>query len=186
MADDDSHILICAESPSSVACARRLIQEYVVWLDRNLDFQDFEAEMDGLPGSYAAPDGGLWLLISAASRDFTDPSDAIDIDRVAGVIALRPLNTTLNKTLCTSSAEVKRLWVRPAFRGQGLGEVLVRHAIREATRMGYRFLFLDTLAHMSAAISLYRRMGFVDCAPYYRNPYPDVVYLSRALTADVA
>jgi ribosomal protein S18 acetylase RimI-like enzyme len=142
-----------------LARVRELFVEYVAWLDVDLRFQGFAEELAGLPGMYARPDGRLLLALR---------------DRLAaGCIALRRFDAR--------SGEVKRLWVRPAFRAAGLGSLLAARIVDEARAAGYERLVLDTLAPMTAAIALYRALGFTEIAPYYHNPLPGAVYMELRL-----
>jgi putative acetyltransferase len=150
-----------AESTEDVAQARALFLEYAQWLAVDLCFQGFDAELASLPGDYAPPRGRL-LLAGARGHAF-------------GCIALRPLEPT------PRTAEVKRLYVAPAQRGQRWGHRLCEALIAEARAVGYSELKLDTLAWMTSARALYAEMGFRECAAYYANPLPDVVYMSRQL-----
>lgn len=138
---------------------RRLFTAYVQWLGIDLAFQDFEAELATLPGKYAPPGGRLLL----AWRD----------ESPAGCAALRPLEPGV--------CEMKRLYVVPAFRTHGIGGALVDRLVREAAEIGYRTMRLDTLAHMTGALRLYRSRGFREIPPYYFNPIPETVYLERTL-----
>ncbi len=138
---------------------RALFREYAAWLRVDLCFQGFEEELAGLPGSYRPPRGGLWLA-------------RVD-GELAGCVALRPLDP--------ERAEIKRLWVREAFRGLGLGRRLAETAIEAGREAGYRRLCLDTLAFMDAARALYGRMGFREIPAYYDNPLDDVRYLELPL-----
>jgi putative acetyltransferase len=149
-----------AASPVDFAHARALFEEYAAWLGVDLCFQGFAEELATLPGAYAPPRGRL-LLAGPQSNP-------------TGCIALRPLSEP-------GIGEVKRLYVRPAARGTGLGEALVQALMHDARAIGYRELKLDTLDRMSDALRLYGRLGFAACAPYYHNPLPGVVYLSRVL-----
>src|SRR6185503_9812979 len=124
-----------------------------------LCFQGFDEELAGLPGDYAAPCGGLWLAQAGPV--------------LAGCVALRPLGA--------SEAEMKRLYVRPAFRGRGLGRRLAEHAIEAARALGYETLKLDTLPTMLEAQALYTRMGFVPVAPYNDNTIGGVKFLALKL-----
>lgn len=141
---------------------RELFVEYAAWLNVDLCFQGFDTELAGLPGDYARPDGRLLLAMHDA--------------QAAGCIALRRLDAR--------SGEVKRLWVRPPFRASGLGRLLATRIIAEARAVGYQRLVLDTLAPMTAAIALYRSLGFRDIAPYYHNPLPGAVYMGLELAVD--
>lgn len=150
-----------AESTEDVTWARALFLEYARWLAVDLCFQGFDAELAGLPGDYAPPRGRLLLAGAHEGRAF-------------GCIALRPL-------AAASAAEVKRLYVQPAQRGQRWGHRLADALIAEARAIGYRELKLDTLGWMTHARALYSELGFRECAPYYANPLPDVVYMSMQL-----
>lgn len=154
-----------ASTPSDFAQARELFEEYAAWLAIDLCFQGFAEELATLPGAYAPPHGMLML---------SGPPDA-----ALGCIALRPLAGT--GSVQGATAEVKRLYVRPAARGTGLGMRLVQTVIDGARAIGYRELKLDTLARMAEAHSLYANLGFRECAPYYHNPIPGAVYMSLAL-----
>jgi GNAT superfamily N-acetyltransferase len=139
---------------------RQLFEEYASGLGIDLCFQRFAEELAGLPGSYARPVGGIWLAIVGGE--------------VAGGVALRPLGA--------EACELKRMYVRPAFRGQGVGRQLVDRALAEARHAGYRRVCLDTLASMDAAISLYRSVGFRATAPYYDNPVQGALFFECDLT----
>ena len=155
-----------ADSPADIAQARTLFLEYAQWLDVDLCFQGFATEVAELPGHYAPPRGRL-LLAGAHGRAF-------------GCIALRPLSADAGPAT-SSTAEVKRLYVQPAQRGQRWGHRLGTALVAEARAIGYHELKLDTLAWMKSARALYAALGFRACAPYYANPLPDVVYMSLNL-----
>jgi GNAT superfamily N-acetyltransferase len=150
-----------AESPQDIVQARALFVEYAQGLGVDLCFQDFDTELASLPGDYAPPRGRL-LLAGVLGAAF-------------GCIALRPLDDR--------TGEVKRMYVRPARRGEGWGRRLAEVIIAQAHVAGYRELKLDTLARLSAARALYAQLGFCECAPYYANPLPDVVYMTMRLSA---
>ena len=153
-----------AATAADVATARALFLEYAAWLQIDLCFQGFAAELAGLPGSYAPPRGSLLL--------------AEELGATAGCVALRPLSVDALGTAC----ELKRMWVRTEFRGRHVGRLLVEEALAEARAAGYRHIKLDTLpAIMPAAVLLYRDLGFTDCAPYYHSHIPGSLYLERAL-----
>jgi GNAT superfamily N-acetyltransferase len=159
-----------AATPGEFAQARALFEEYAAWLAVDLCFQGFAEELATLPGAYAPPRGMLLL--------------AGPVDAAIGCIALRPLDSDSSGAIAVTeggAAEVKRLYVRPPARGTGLGLRLVQAVIDGARAIGYRELKLDTLDRMAEARSLYARLGFHECAPYYHNPIPGTVYMSRSL-----
>jgi ribosomal protein S18 acetylase RimI-like enzyme len=147
-----------ARIPEEVDLIRGLFREYAAGLGVDLCFQRFEEELAGLPGAYAPPGGRLLL--------------ACDGDRVAGCVALRP---------ATGGGEMKRLYVRPEFRGRGVGRLLAGAVLVEAAAAGYRRVCLDTLPSMGEAIGLYRSLGFAEVEPYYPNPVPGALFLARDL-----
>jgi ribosomal protein S18 acetylase RimI-like enzyme len=149
-----------ATSEDDLDAARRLFREYVEELDFDLDFQNFEREMDALPGPYAPPNGAI-LLVGTSNEP-------------VGVVAVQPLD---DEGVC----EMKRLYVRPAHRDQGVGRRLAEAIIAEARNLGYDVMRLDTVASMTTARSLYRSLGFEERSPYYHNPLDDAVYMERAL-----
>lgn len=141
--------------------ARTLFREYETELGEDLCFQDFEGELSELPGVYGPPHGSLLLA---------------EISGVAiGCVALRPLN----KGTC----EMKRLYVRPSYRGSSFGRELAEEIVARARSKGYKLMRLDTLARLVPAVMLYRAMGFTECAPYYDNPIDGVVYMELDLSA---
>jgi GNAT superfamily N-acetyltransferase len=148
-----------ADGAADIGAARELFEEYARWLAVDLCFQNFAEELATLPGAYARPRGRL-LLAGPAPQ-------------AVGCIALRPLDA--------HAGEVKRLYVRPEARGTGLGARLASAVLEAAREIGYRELKLDTLARMTEARALYARLGFTECAPYYRNPLGDVIYMSMLL-----
>ena len=148
-----------AATADSFLQARQLFEEYQAALGVDLGFQDFENELANLPGQYAAP-GGRLLLASADSR-------------VAGCVALRPLSG--------DACEMKRLFVRPAFRAHGVGRMLAERIIAEARAIGYRHMSLDTLPSMERAQQLYEVLGFREIEPYRYNPIAGTKYLGLNL-----
>lgn len=141
-----------------ISAAAALFHEYADWLAIDLSFQGFAEELVTLPGKYAPPTGEL-ILASAPS------------DEALGCVAVRPLE---GRRVC----EMKRLYVRPAARGLGLGRALVAAIVRSAQDLGYTEMRLDTLPTMVEAFALYRRFGFTEIPAYYNNPVPGTRYLS--------
>jgi len=152
---------IQAQSPEEIEIARGLFQEYAASLNIELCFQNFDQEVASLPGNYAPPLGRLLLAIKG--------------EQVAGCIALRSLGD--------GDCEMKRLYVRPEFRGQGLGKKSVTTLINAAREIGYRRMLLDTLpGKMDEAIALYRSFGFREIAAYYHNPVEGALFMELLLT----
>jgi GNAT superfamily N-acetyltransferase len=157
--------LLTPATPELLAAARELLREYADSLGIDLCFQDFDAELAALPGCYAAPDGALLLALVDGA--------------IAGCGAMRPLPDADYANAC----EMKRLYVRRAFRGFGLGRVIAQALMDRATAAGYSTMLLDTLDDMEAARGLYRSLGFDDVPPYYFNPIPGAHYLKADLGA---
>ena len=138
---------------------RSVFLEYAASLKIDLCFQGFEAELAALPGEYATPRGALLLAL-------------VD-DQLAGCCALRPLDAVDYPNAC----EMKRLYVRPGFRGQGLGRQLAEAILDSARLAGYSCVLLDTLNEMESARALYQDMGFKEIPPYYHSPIEGAHYL---------
>ena len=152
--------IIQASSPAQIAQARELFLEYANSLNFSLCFQNFDEELATLPGHYAPPAGRLLL------GDYEG--------QLAACVALR----ALEETIC----EMKRLYLRPAFRGKGLGRVLAEHLIAEARHIGYHRMRLDTVEPvMKDAVAMYRRLGFREIPPYRENPNPGALYMELDL-----
>lgn len=155
--------LIAAETPEQIETIRSLFIEYQRWLNFSLCFQGFDSELAGLPGKYAPPLGRLYL--------------AVDETRVAGCIALRPMD---EEGFC----EMKRLYVRDEFRGKGIGRLLAERVLVDAKEIGYHTMRLDTLQRMEIARSLYQQLGFTVIPAYYHNPLEEVVYMEHRLSSE--
>jgi len=138
---------------------RKLFIEYQKSLGIDLCFQNYDEELKSLPGKYAQPDGRLYLITIE--------------EEIAGCIALR----RFDETRC----EMKRLYIRPKYRGHHCGQILVDKVIQEAKMIGYEEMVLDTLSSLTSAVSLYKRNGFIEVDSYYDNPLKDVLYFKRKL-----
>lgn len=150
-------------TPELLAATRAIFREYAEGLGVDLCFQNFEAELAALPGEYTPPQGALLLAL-------------VDGD-VAGCGALRPLPESDYANAC----EMKRLYVRPAFRKFGLGRLLAQALLDRGLQAGYSAMLLDTLDAMEAARGLYASLGFEEIPPYYFNPIPGAHYLKADL-----
>jgi ribosomal protein S18 acetylase RimI-like enzyme len=148
-----------AAFPRDLDVVRALFREYADGLGVDLAFQGFEEEFASLPGKYAPPKGRLLLAWHG--------------ETAVGCIALRPLDAT--------ACEMKRLYVRPAARGEQLGRALAERICAEARAAGYARICLDTLPTMAAAQALYRSLGFVPVEPYVFNPIAGTRFLARDL-----
>lgn len=149
-----------ATSSEQIARARELFLEYAASLGFSLCFQNFDEELAGLPGDYAPPDG---LLLLAEYEG-----------ELAGCVALHKL--------ADDSCEMKRLYLRPRFRGKGLGRALGEKAIAEARQIGYLHMRLDTVEPvMKDAVAMYRAFGFREIAPYCKNPIAGALYMELDL-----
>lgn len=157
-------LLVSATSPGQMEEIRTLFLEYEKGLGISLCFQNFGEELRTLPGAYAPPSGALLLAMEGA--------------QVAGCCALR----TVMREPFERAAELKRLYVRPDFRGRGIARQLVLEIIKEASDKGYRTLLLDTLETMKEAQGLYLALGFEDIPPYYPNPIAGTRYMKYDLT----
>jgi putative acetyltransferase len=149
-----------AESPAQIAQARELFREYAQSLGVNLCFQNFEQELAELPGHYAPPDGRLLLA------DYEG--------QLAGCVALHKWEAGV--------CEMKRLYLRPSFRGKGLGRMIADTIIAEARNIGYQHMRLDTIEPiMKDAVEMYRKLGFREIAPYRPNPIAGAMYMELKL-----
>lgn len=149
-----------AESDEEIQQARQLFDEYAASLEINLCFQNFDKELAELPGDYTPPTGRLFL--------------ATKNHQTAGCVALRKIGNGI--------CEMKRLYVRPEFRGIGLGRMLAERIIEAAREVGYSRMRLDTLpGKMDRAIAMYRSLGFKNIDPYYNNPVEDAAFMELEL-----
>jgi ribosomal protein S18 acetylase RimI-like enzyme len=155
--------LLTPESPPQFEATRAIFREYAAALGVDLCFQNFEAELAALPGEYAAPRGAL--LLATVNGE------------LAGCGACRPLRDVDYANAC----EMKRLYVRPGFRGLGLGRMLAQALMDHAMRAAYSVMLLDTLDDMEAARGLYVALGFEEIPPYYFNPIAGAHYLKAEL-----
>jgi ribosomal protein S18 acetylase RimI-like enzyme len=144
---------------SDLNAVRILFREYANSLAFDLSFQDFEKELESLPGRYTLPEGCLLI--------------AQNQDGIVGCVAVRKIDNGV--------CEMKRLFVRPEYRGTGIGRRLAMEIIQTAIRLGYSHMRLDTTPSMSTATSMYRSLGFYDTEPYCYNPVPGAVYLELDL-----
>lgn len=148
------------ECEDQINTVQQLFEEYAAGIGISLCFQNFDQELATLPGKYAPPTGRLLL--------------AYGDGELAGCIAMRAVDD--------SRCEMKRLFVRPAFRGTGLGRFLVEAIIKEARGIGYKSMLLDTLpGRMDSAIALYRKIGFQEIEPYYENPVENAKFMELTL-----
>src|SRR5271156_3375369 len=147
---------------NDLASTVRLFRAYASSLDVDLSYQDFEAEMEAMPGNYAPPAGELLL----ARHSNGTP---------VGCVGLRPIEPH-------GCCEMKRLYVSAEGRGFGLGARLVGAVVKEAERIGYCEMRLDTLPSMAGAIALYRKLGFEPMEPYYDSPVIGTMFMRRSLT----
>ena len=149
-----------AESPTQIAQARELFLEYAQSLGFSLCFQNFDHELAGLPGDYAPPNGCLLL--------------AKYEDQLAGCVALHKLDS--------HTCEMKRLYLRPQFRGKRLGRALADQIIVAARQIGYQRMRLDTVEPvMKDAVAMYRKIGFREIEPYRSNPIAGALYMELQL-----
>jgi len=152
--------VVQAESPAQIAHARELFFEYAQSLGFSLCFQNFDRELAGLPGDYAPPEGRLLLAEYEG--------------QLAGCVALHRFEDGI--------CEMKRLYLRPQFRGKGVGRFLADTIISEARQIGYQRIRLDTVEPvMKDAVAMYRRIGFHEISPYCSNPIAGALYMELQL-----
>jgi len=148
-----------ANTKEFVEKAKELIREYAQSLEFDLGFQDFDKEMENFPGQYAFPKGSLYI--------------ALDAKQPIGCVALREIG----QSIC----EMKRLYVKPYYRGQKVGKLLAEVVIKAARDMGYNYMRLDTIPSMKQANMLYKALGFKKIAPYRFNPIEDATFFELNL-----
>jgi putative acetyltransferase len=179
-------VLVTPDEPHEIEATQAIFRDYAASLDIDLCFQNFDEEVATLPGDYAEPRGALLLALVDAEGSGTraEQIDAPMIRRaqggmayVAGCCALRPLDTADYP----NAAEMKRLYVRPPFRGLGLGRQMAEAMLDAARGAGYACVLLDTLDDMESARALYEDLGFVEVPPYYHNPIAGAHYLKADL-----
>jgi ribosomal protein S18 acetylase RimI-like enzyme len=154
-------VSIRAATSADMDAVGALFREYAAALGVDLSYQGFAAELAGLPGVYAAPDGALLIALSAAGE-------------AIGCVAVRKLS---EPGIC----EMKRLYARPEARRTGAGRALAMAAIKAATGIGYVRMRLDTLPAMTAAQNLYRELGFVAVPAYYGSPIAGTIFMEKSL-----
>ena len=159
VAKPDTANLIQAMTPELYAMAKDLFMAYQQYLNVDLCFQSFEAELNDLPAMYGPPHGAL--LLAFYKQD------------IAGCVALRKKADGI--------CEMKRLYVLPAFQGKGIGKQLATAIVAAGRQLGYTKMVLDTLDRLQPAIQLYEQLGFHCCAPYYHNPLEGVVFMEKTL-----
>ena len=153
--------ILAAHAPEHLATVRALFTEYANSIEIDLCFQSFNRELAELPGRYAPPDGRLFLAMAN--------------DHPVGCVAFRKIDDGV--------CEMKRLYVRPAFRGQGLGRQLAEQTLVAGRQIGYVRMRLDTLSSMTPAIALYESLGFHRIPAYYDNPSGCAVFMELKLRA---
>lgn len=153
-------MIIQATTNEQIEYARELFLEYQNWFGLSLCFQNFDEELATLPGAYAPPDGRLYLAYSD--------------DQLAGCGALKKLDDGI--------CEMKRLFVRDAFRGQKIGVELIDRILADSRAIGYKKIRLDTYPpKMGKAVSLYESYGFTQIEPYYHNPFGETLFMELDL-----
>ncbi len=151
--------LVYAHTKEEYEAAAELFREYAAWLNIDLCFQHFDEELEQLHTMYALPHGGIILCK--------------ENDRFIGCVGIRRINDT--------TAEMKRMWIKTDQHGKGLGSALLNKALELAKTCGYKKIQLDTLNHMTPAINLYRKNGFVEIPAYYHNPDARALYFEKLL-----
>ncbi|KAI6805397.1 hypothetical protein KC332_g4494 [Hortaea werneckii] len=172
MSDSDPFVISPTETQEDLNAVLQLFKAYALALGIDLSFQDFASEVASLPGKYAYPTGCLLLARDGEGRS-------------VGCVGLRPLSADegdgCNAAMGSSCCEMKRLYVDPSQRASGLGKMLAEEAIREARRIGYQRMRLDTLPSMHSARALYKALGFREIEPYYPTPIDGTIFLELEL-----
>ncbi|RQO54621.1 GNAT family N-acetyltransferase [Variovorax sp. KBW07] len=185
LSDMPAVVLLTPEEAHEIDATRAIFRDYAASLGIDLDFQDFDGELAELPGEYAEPRGHLLLALvdpanvkeEAGRRSPTLRRADGTLAHIAGCCALRPLDSVDY----ANAAEMKRLYVRPGFRGLGLGRQLAEATLDAARGAGYACVLLDTLDDMESARALYEDLGFAEVPPYYHNPVAGAHYLKVEL-----
>ena len=151
--------MIIADGKDYLPEVKELIKEYSTGLDRDLSFQNIDAELKNPAHKYTAPEGELLV--------------ALENEEVLGMVAYHRHSDV--------RCEMKRLYVRPKARGMHLGSTLIKEIICHAKKAGYEEMVLDTIAPLKTAVSLYKKNGFEECEAYYNNPMDDVIYMRKYL-----
>ncbi|MEW6411589.1 MAG: GNAT family N-acetyltransferase [Candidatus Zixiibacteriota bacterium] len=154
--------IIQATTKEHLAAVYELFREYIESLGFDLSFQNIEEEIANLPGEYAPPEGRLYLALCDGQP--------------AGCVGLRQLSSVI--------CEMKRMWVRPQFRGKKIGHTLAEKVVEDARAIGYRKMVLDTIDTMAEAMAIYRSLGFKSVQPYYYNPIDGATFFEKDLTED--
>ena len=147
------------ETEDEIIGAKKLIVEYIQWLNQDLSFQNIDDELDNFPKKYEEPEGAFII--------------AKDNNCVVGCVGIR----NIGNNIC----EMKRLFVNDIYKGKGIGKILVDKIIEEAIMKKYKIMRLDTLNTMEAALNIYYKIGFYEIEPYYNNPHNNIVYLEKKL-----
>ncbi|KAK7039567.1 acyl-CoA N-acyltransferase [Favolaschia claudopus] len=172
MSSDATFLLVPAHTPEHLPLVRSLFTSYTTWLDLDLTFQNYAAELADLPGAYSPPSGAILLAIDA------------ETSTPLGIIAMRPLKSRAgNADSSERCCELKRLYTLPEARGRGVARALVREALNVAREAGYQKAMLDTLEKMEAARKLYASEGFEETEKYYETPLVDTMFMVKKLNA---
>jgi putative acetyltransferase len=151
--------IITAANNDEYKAAAVLFKEYAVWLNIDLSFQNFNEELIQIKEMYNLPNGGI--LLAKKGNEYI------------GCVAIRKKENQI--------AELKRMYVKPSFQQQGIGVLLLQHALKMATNIGYKKIWLDTLDNMHPAIKLYEQAGFYKIPAYYYNPEPNAIFFEKLL-----